>query len=272
MASLNQFCDHMLSKGKAFFTREEILEKLDMSSQAFIASANRLKRKKQLACPYRGFYLILRPEDRFSGSPDPEYWIDPLMRYLGIEYRISLLQAAALHGATHQAAMVFQVIAPRQLREIEIGRYRIQFVYQTASIFANTNNPNWLVLKKSQSGFANVAGVELTLLDCTRYFHKAGGINGVAQIVKDVGEKASITRLANAAKAYENSAVRRLGYLLEQVGHKRQSEALVKLAKRAKSIKQLDPSARKLSDALTESHVRNFKWMLEINEIVEVDY
>ena len=60
--------------------------------------------------------------------------------------------------------------------------------------------------------------------------------------------------------------------MLEQVGHKRQSEALVKLANRAKSIKQLDPSARKLSDALTESHVRNFKWMLEINKIVEIDY
>jgi hypothetical protein len=29
-----------------------------------------------------------------------------------------------------------------------------------------------------------VAGVELTLLDCTRYFHQAGGIYALAQIAK----------------------------------------------------------------------------------------
>ena len=40
---------------------------------------------------------------------------------------------------------------------------------------------------KSDAGFAKVAGVELTLLDSVRYFHKATGINGVAQIAKEAG-------------------------------------------------------------------------------------
>ena len=79
---------------------------------------------------------------------------------------------------------------------------------------------------KSDAGFATVAGVELTLLDCVRYFHKAAGINGVAQIVKDIGAKASPRLLQKAAGAYENSAVRRLGYLLELAGHARQADAL----------------------------------------------
>ena len=30
-----------------------------------------------------------------------------------------------------------------------------------------------------------MAGVELTLLDCARYFHRAAGINGLAQIAQD---------------------------------------------------------------------------------------
>lgn len=77
-----------------------------------------------------GFYLILRPEDRAAGSPDPARWIDPLMKYQGIDYRISLLQAAAFHGSSHQAAMVFQVIVPKQLRTFDIGRHRLQFIYQ----------------------------------------------------------------------------------------------------------------------------------------------
>jgi hypothetical protein len=39
----------------------------------------------------------------------------------------------------------------------------------------------------------------LTLLDCARYFHKAAGINGLAQIVKDIGEKADPRKLASVA-------------------------------------------------------------------------
>lgn len=67
-----------------------------------------MAKKQRLARPRRGFYLILRPEDRVARAPDPVRWIDPLMNYLGLDYRISLLRAAAFHGASHQAAMVFR--------------------------------------------------------------------------------------------------------------------------------------------------------------------
>ena len=52
------------------------------------------------------------------------------MKHLGVDYRVSQLRAAAFHGASHQAAMVFQVIVPKQIQDIEIGRHRVQFVYQ----------------------------------------------------------------------------------------------------------------------------------------------
>jgi len=87
-------------------------------------------RQRRLARPKQGFYLILRPEDREAGGPDPARWIDPLMHHLGLDYRISLLRAAAFHGASPQAAQVFQVIVPNQLRSIAIDRQRIQFVFQ----------------------------------------------------------------------------------------------------------------------------------------------
>jgi hypothetical protein len=91
-----------------------------------------------------GFYLILRPEDRVAGAPDPARWIDPLMKYQGIDYRVSLLRAAAFHGSSHQAAMTFQLIVPKQLRDFEIGRHRLQFVYQAPAAFAQVNQPEWL--------------------------------------------------------------------------------------------------------------------------------
>jgi hypothetical protein len=47
------------------------------------------------------------------------------MKHQGIDYRISLLRAAAFHGASHQASMVFQVVVPRQLRDFDMGRHRL---------------------------------------------------------------------------------------------------------------------------------------------------
>ena len=274
MASLNDYIDELLSLGQAYFSREEALASLNLSGAAFIAAAARLTRKQRLASPRRGFYLILRPEDRVSGAPDPVRWIDPLMKYSGVDYRISLLRAAAFHGSSHQAAMAFQVITPRQLRPFNIGRHRLQFIYQDPSAFVRTNTPDWLVQIKSEAGFAKVAGVELTLLDCARYFHRAAGINGVAQVAKDLGADANPRKLAKIALAYENSTVRRLGYLLEYAGHARQANALESFVKKAKSMKPLDPSIKPMPEALSElyEHKKDAKWALVINEPVETDY
>lgn len=272
MNLLDHYLDDLLARGQAYFTREEAMEALDLSVEVFIAAASRLTKKHKLVSPRRGFYLILRPEDRVSGAPDPVRWIDPLMKYLDFDYRISLLRAAAFHGASHQAVMVFQVIVPKQLRAFDIGRHRLQFIYQAPAAFANSNLPEWLSQMKSEAGFTKVAGVELTLLDCIRYFHKAAGINGVAQIVKDLGANADPRKLAKIAMCYENSAVRRLGYLLERTGHMRQARALEPLARKAKSTKPLDPSIKPLVESLAGPHQKDARWMLVINELVEIDF
>jgi hypothetical protein len=58
--------------------------------------------------------------------------------------RARLLRAAAFHGSSHQAAMVSQVIVPRQVRDLEIGRHRLQFLYQAPRVFAQLNQPDLL--------------------------------------------------------------------------------------------------------------------------------
>jgi predicted transcriptional regulator of viral defense system len=192
------------------------------------------------------------------------------MKHQGIGYRISLLRAAAFHGSTHQASMVFQLIVPRQLRNFELGRHRLQFLYQVPGAFAQLNKPELLGQMKTDTGFAKVAGVELTLLDCTRYFHKAAGITGVAQIVHDIGAKASPRLLQTAAGAYEGSTVRRLGYLLDRAGHVRQADSLQSFVRKAKTSLLLDPTAKPLVKALSPIGERNSRWKLLINETVEI--
>ena len=124
---------------------------------------------------------------------------------------------------------------------------------------------------KTDEGFATMAGVELTLLDCARYFHDAGGISGVAQIAKDIGSKANSRALAEAAEDYENSSVRRLGYLLDLANHSRQAKALEHFVKKAKTVVPLNPALKPLVASLEELHDKNSRWKLMINEPVEVD-
>ena len=67
---------------------------------------------------------------------------------------------------------------------IELGRHRVEFTYQAPDSFGDVNQSPYLGTLKTSAGFARLAGIELTLLDCVRYFRKAGGINGVAQIAQ----------------------------------------------------------------------------------------
>lgn len=272
MASLDQFLDDRLAHGRAYFSREEVVAALDLKSNTLTASLTRLIKKRRLANPRQGFYLILRPEDQSAGAPDPVKWIDPLMKYLGIDYRLSLLRAAAFHGSSHQAAMVFQVVVPKQQRDMDMGRHRIQFLYQTPEAFASANQSEHLDQLKSEAGFAKIAGIELTLLDCARYFHKAAGINGVAQIAKDIGDRADPRKLATIAEVYENSSVRRLGYLLEHVGYARQAKALEPFVKKAKTPLLLDPAVKPLLASLAAAYEKDARWKLVINEPVEIDF
>ena len=260
------------ARGRAYFTRDEAQAALNLAPHPLSVALMRQVKKGRLANPRRGFYLILRPEDRALGAPDTVRWIDPLMKSLKLDYRIALLRAAAFHGSSHQAAMVFQLIVPRQMRGFEVGRQRLEFIYQSPATFREVNRPDWLDSIKSETGFAQVAGLELTLLDCARYFHKAGGINGLAQIAKDLGGQAKPSRLALIATHYENSSVRRLGYLLEHAGHAQQAEALRPFAKKAKTAVLLDPSVKPLVEGLSGLHEKAPDWRLIINESVEIDF
>ena len=104
------------------------------------------------------------------------------------------------------------------------------------------------------------------------YYHKSAGINGLAQIVKDIGAQADALKLDKAAAVYENASVRRLRYLLDQAGYESQASALEPFVKMAKTSLLLDPSIKQLILALSEEAPRIAKWKLIINEPVEADF
>ncbi len=270
MAALDAFIDDRLAAGRGWFSRDDAVAS-GIALSALSPALTRAVAKGRLTHPRHGFYLIVRPEHRALGAADPAEWIDPLMKHQGLGYRVSLLRAAAHHGSSHQAAMIFQVVAPRQLRDLTLGAHRLQFIYQEPGAFAACNEPALVEAIKTPAGFAVVAGVELTLLDCVRYMHRAGGLSSVAQIAKDLGARAEPRRLARAAAHYEGAAVRRLGYLLEQAGHSKQARALRVYADSARHLAPLDPSVKPIVAALADVSQRDSSWKLLLDEIVEVD-
>lgn len=270
MGTLDAYIDERLAAGRGWFSRDDAVAS-GIAPGALAPALTRAVAKGKLANPRHGFYLIVRPEHRAAGAADPAEWIDPLMKHQGLAYRVSLLRAAAHHGSSHQAAMIFQVVAPRQLRDLTLGAHRLQFIYQEPEAFAACNGGALLDAIKTPAGFAVVGGVELTLLDCVRYMHRAGGINGVAQIAKDLGAKADARKLGKAASYFDGASVRRLGYMLELAGHRKQARALHSFAESARHFAALDPSVKPLIPALAEPPRREPTWKLELNETIEVD-
>jgi predicted transcriptional regulator of viral defense system len=270
MAVLDSFIDGCLAAGRGWFSRDEAVAS-GIALTTLSPALTRAVAKGKLAHPRHGFYLIVTPEHRAAGAADPAQWIDPLMKHQRLDYRVSLLRAAAHHGSSHQAAMIFQVVAPRQLRDLTLGAHRLQFIYQAPEAFAACNEAALVDLIKTSAGFTIFAGVELTLLDCVRYMHRAGGLGSVAQIAKDLGAQAEARRLARAAAHYEGAAVRRLGYLLQHAGHTKQARALRKYAEGANHFVPLDPGVKPTVAALVDVAERDADWKLLINEAVEVD-
>ena len=124
---LSSFADDLQAAGRYTFVSREARAALGVSEIALANAARRLKERGRLASPRRGFYVIVPTEYRAAGAPPPSWFIDDLMRYLGQPYYVALLSAAALHGASHQQSMVFQVMTDRPTRPAEAGRARVEF-------------------------------------------------------------------------------------------------------------------------------------------------
>src|ERR1700679_3164526 len=110
MASLEHYLDECLAQGRSYFVGDEARSALGVSRRNFAAAVTRLINKGRLANPRHGFFLILRPEDRIAGAPDPARWIDPLMKHQRLAYRVSLLRAGGFPGSSHQGARVFHAL------------------------------------------------------------------------------------------------------------------------------------------------------------------
>ena len=125
--AMSDWVEQLQSLGRFIFTRSRADSETERSSVAVQAALRRLKEQGRIVSPRRGFYVVVPPEYRATGSPPASWFIDELMRHLDQPYYVGVLSAAAIHGSSHQQPMVFQVVTDKPTREMRVGKVTIQF-------------------------------------------------------------------------------------------------------------------------------------------------
>jgi len=208
-----------------------------------------------------GLWAPVPPEYMTWGAPPAIEFIDALMSHVHSKYYIGWLSAAALHGASHQASQVFQVATSQAIREKTIGRSRLRFYQREHIDHIET------IKIETKSGTVSLSSRETTLLDIANDIKMVGGIDNAANLVIELCETSApdTHTLAVLSEQYPLSAIRRLGYLLENFTDVPDLECLKLIcAEQKTSVSLLDPQS-------PNTGVIDRSWHLKINREVNPD-
>lgn len=261
MKYLSDYIQNCLADGKYFFTSEEALLNLQLSTEQFRHQAYRLAKKKLVRRLIQDFFIIIPAEYSHLGNLPPHWIIDPLMHYLGQGYYIGLLSAAALYGATHHQPMVFQVITSQPIRQIKLARGNIEF-----HMFKDLTSA-YIKQISSPAGYANISGKEQTMLDLVRFYKVAGYLSNIAIIIKELSNDIDERTLTVVIKKERNNSVlQRLGYIFELLNQEIFASCIEKeLSQRKTQFIRLRP------DFHDKVGMHNTRFKLIINDTIELE-
>ena len=216
--SVSEWIDDLLSKGKNAFSLSQVKETFPQHSDAALKrSLSRLSTKNRIVSVHKGYYVIVSYEYATKGIVPPLLYIDGLMKFLNRPYYVSLMTAAALHGAAHQAPQVFMVNTTfPALRPSAKKNSKIKFI-STKKI----PTTNLLEQKKTESGYVQVSSPELTAIDLINYAKHIGGLSRAATIINELAEDMKLEKVNEDIAQYaETATLQRLGYIVDQILHK----------------------------------------------------
>ncbi len=263
---LASYLTGLLASGRMVFLRDDAIRDLGSSPGAFLDAAERLQRRGQLVNVRQGFYVIVPPQFLSWGAPPPSWYIDDLMRYEARPYYVGLLTAAALHGASHQAVMEFQIVTDKQMPGLVIGRSRIALSYRKDMDAVATG----IEERKTDTGRMRLSSVELTAFDLLRYPRAAGGIDHIATVLSDLAGQIQPQKLGSLSVAFERPVVQRLGHLLERLGHEDRAEPMLEklVSNNPPAWAELDRSEADLEPEPVE---RDQRWRVVVRRVPEID-
>jgi predicted transcriptional regulator of viral defense system len=260
------YIQSLAEAGRYHFSSKEALTALGTSAAAAKVALSRLAKRRAIASPARGFYVIVPPEYRSLGCLPADQFIPALMTSLHLPYYAGLLTAAQYHGAAHQRPQEFQVFLEKRHRPIACGSVRVAFMIRkrlAAVPVQRLNTPRGTLL---------VSTPEATAIDLVGYQHRAGGLDHVAVVLSELAESIDPDRLVAAAATAAIPCAQRLGYLLEHVGAGEKVAALKSYVRaHTHESAPLLPGAPTRSGARGGKVRRNDDWRLLVNADVEPD-
>jgi len=215
-----KFISGLMSQGQYCFDTKKTVAALGSSPVAVRAALRRLRKKGELAMPYKGFYVIVPHEFRNMGCLPASHFIPYLMEHLGERYYAGLLSAAEYYGAAHHRPQVFQVVIAKNRPSIECGNIKVEFIARKNTDQVQVENI------KTPRGYLKISTPEATAFDLSGYPHHAGGLDNVATVLAELQEKLDGTVLKDIAGLSPVSWSQRLGYLLDLVGAQVKAEGL----------------------------------------------
>ena len=235
-------------------------DELGVSLTAARSALRRLKDKGMVASPYRGFHVVVPPEHQRVGCLPAEQFVPQLMERLDIPYYAGLLTGARYYGAAHQQPQGFQVVVSKNRPPIGCGLVHVSFVARhnaAAMPTATVNTPR---------GLLRISTPEATAYDLVGYPDRCGGLDNVATVLGELGEKLDPLRLTEIADLSPIPWSQRLGYILDLVEHSARGKQLASFVEaRVTETAPLIPSAE------TSSARRDDRWKLWINADLEPD-
>ncbi|MCD6311320.1 MAG: type IV toxin-antitoxin system AbiEi family antitoxin, partial [Elusimicrobia bacterium] len=212
---LADLIEEYLSVGKITFARKTALKDSKLSVAAFNKGIARLQKKIRVIQPKRGFFVIVKPEDRKPGGPPPLYFINQLMEHLGQPYYIGALSAAELHGVSPQSPQVLQVVTNYPVREVTEGRAHVCFITNRKIKHAPVE------IMKTPAGYVKVSTSEAAAVDSFFYKNHAGGLDSAASILlalAKLGKIDSAKLFKAVVKMHDIATVQRIGFVLDKFG------------------------------------------------------
>lgn len=264
--NLNDWVTNEMMRGRYIFTKDDIAAiQLPISGQALQNNLSRLVNRGIIVSPWQNFYVIVPTEYKLRGVVPPTFYIDRLMKFLGRDYYVSLLSAAELNGASHQKAMIFQVITNgKPIRSGIKNGSRLEFTLRKDIPIT------FIKQVKTQTGYMNVSSPELTAFDIVAEEQKIGGLSRAAEILVELNETTRWDKTKLPLLAYFSCAtLQRLGYLLERIAAQQQADDLFALVKQAG--KTLRKTPLKQTVAIKNDMCADNRWKVIENYDIDID-
>ena len=254
------YIESLAERGQYHFTTEAVQQAVNANGAAVRAQLRRLRERGKIATPFRTFQVIMMPEHRLMGCVPAEYFIHPLMTFLGDAYYLCLLSAAERYGAAHQRPQVTQVMVPRSRADIRCGLVHVQFITRSEVAEMPT------VMLPGPRGMLHYSNPEVTALELVGHPSYGGGLDNIATVLSELTEAMDPERLLHASSINPIGWSQRLGYLLELVG----ADQLASVLEESVGMNAHSYIPLRRADSVTGAS-RSAKWKLIINADVEPD-